>query len=222
MKRLRYQVAVSLDGFIAGPDGEYRLDRVGFVDRLRRLVQGIRHGRHGTQDLRSADGTGRERHADRPRCRGVLTEPSTQDSERHTHHQGRCEWRRCGAQETAGAGYLALRWRRPVSFAPRRRARGHGGSGIDTCAARKRDSVVAAWRSGDTRTLRSKSSPGERYRHALVSRQGEARAWRPHPIHQGSKARRQRTPSRRSTTGTPNSASKRAGKKRSARGTKSV
>ena len=23
MKRLRYQVAVSLDGFIAGPDGEY-------------------------------------------------------------------------------------------------------------------------------------------------------------------------------------------------------
>ena len=35
MRKVVYGGAMSLDGFIAGPNGEYRLDRDGSGDRLR-------------------------------------------------------------------------------------------------------------------------------------------------------------------------------------------
>lgn len=49
-RRLRYHVAASLDGFIAGPNGEYDwivMDPSIDFDP----VQGVRHRRHGPQDL---------------------------------------------------------------------------------------------------------------------------------------------------------------------------
>ena len=51
MRRLRYQVATSLDGYIAGPERRVRLDRPGSGYRLRRTVRAIRHRRHGTEDV---------------------------------------------------------------------------------------------------------------------------------------------------------------------------
>jgi hypothetical protein len=53
MRQLRYSVAMSLDGFIAGAEGRVRLDRPRSGVRLRRAVSPVRHAPDGASDLRS-------------------------------------------------------------------------------------------------------------------------------------------------------------------------
>ena len=57
MRRIRYSVAMSLDGYIAGPERRVRLDRAR-SERGRGVLQGVlravRHRAHGAQELRAS------------------------------------------------------------------------------------------------------------------------------------------------------------------------
>ena len=60
MRRLRYQVAASLDGYIAGPNGEFDWIPMDPEIDFKALWAAVRHRRHGPEDVR-----GLRRHGDR-------------------------------------------------------------------------------------------------------------------------------------------------------------
>ena len=194
MKRLRYQVAVSLDGFIAGPDGEYHwivsdssIDFGALFKEFDTAVMGrktyeVLTAQGGSGTLSGLDVVVFSRRVPPKTVKGIrITKDDAGGVVAALKKQpGRDIWLFGGGllfRSLLDAGLVdtvevALM---PVLL----------GSGIPLLPP------------GALATLElfdRKSSPGERYRHALVSCQGEARAWRPHPIHQASQAKDQEQP----------------------------
>ena len=169
MSRLvRYQVAVSLDGFIAGPSGEYdwivmdpAIDFAALYKEFDTVIMGRK-----TYELASAQGG----HGAMPGMEVVVfsrtLRPATYPGVRILNDDPRDVVKALKAK--AGARHLALRRRRAVPLAPHRGRRRHGGSRRHARAPRQRDPAPAAGRDDETEARRPEDASGQRHRGALV------------------------------------------------------
>ena len=84
MRRVIYGCAMSLDGYVAGPNGEYDLDRDGSLNRLCRANGQVRRAPRRTENIRRDDEGGASDDAGNEDFR-ILTYVETQRRRRCQH-----------------------------------------------------------------------------------------------------------------------------------------
>ncbi len=169
-RRLRYQVAVSLDGFIAGPNGEYDWIVMDPAIDFAALFKEFDTAVMGRKTYDGADRAGRARRDARSRRDRLLADSSGGHASGRPHRQRRSARDRRGAEGEAGSRHLALRRRRPLSLAPRRGPRGHGGSCRRSRAPRSRGPASSARRCDEADARRTRRRFRQRDRGALATR----------------------------------------------------
>ena len=120
MRRVRYSVAVSLDGFIAGPKGEAdwiimdpEIDFQAMFEQFDTFLLAAHVRADGTRKKR--------RNARRENLRLLANVAAGGLSGGDDRRRGRGRDSGC-ATRGAGKGHLAVRWRFTISHSPRRRA----------------------------------------------------------------------------------------------------
>ena len=150
-RRVRYGVAMSLDGYIAGPNGEDQLDHPGPRRRLRRDLQPLRHSADRPQDIRGDAEGGRWRRrvvARREVVRDLAKHETGRSSRRHDRDR-----RRRDREESEGRtrqGHLVVRGRRVVQEPPGLWTRGRRRHGNRSGVAWRGDSAGAVTSAADT------------------------------------------------------------------------
>ena len=190
-------MAASLDGFIAGPHGEYdwivmdpSIDFAAMYKEFDTAVMGRK-----TYEVVTAQGG----HGEMPGLDVVVFSGtlSGDDAPRGPYRERRSEGSHNGAEDQTGSGHLALRRRRAVPIAARCRPRGHGGSGRHASAAGKRDSAPAARYNHETRAGRSQDAANEWHCRAFVLSGWQRRICPADSLHQNHEAPAEEEPDSR-------------------------
>ena len=199
-RRLRYGVAVSLDGFIAGPNGEYdwivmdpAIDFAAMYSDYDTAVMGRK-----TYEVMAAMGGEQAGAMPGHRRRGLLADARAGDAPRLPDCPRRSREGRQGAEEETGQGHLALRRRRPLPHAAGRGSRGHGRDRREPGAARRGHSAASARRSRDADAVGSQGAAEERHHRAGVLGEGRRRAGAAHRVRQARRKKRTRQGAARS------------------------